>query len=84
LLTCKDFLGWLNEYLDESAAAEVRQQVEAHITSCPNCWVIFDTTKKTLKVYKGMEPQPLPSAVHDRLTQMLEKRCASKTNPEKR
>ena len=78
MLTCKEFLGWLNEYLDETAAAEVRQQVEAHITSCPNCWVIFDTTKKTLKVYKGMEPQTLPPEVNNRLMEVLQKRMAAK------
>lgn len=80
MLTCKDFLSWLNEYLDDSAAAEVRKQVEAHITSCPNCWVIFDTTKKTLQVYRGMEPQPLPGDVHDRLMAMLQKRCSGETD----
>jgi hypothetical protein len=71
-------LSWLNEYLDETAAAEVRKQVESHITSCPNCWVIFDTTKKTLQVYKGMDAQPLPAEVHDRLMEMLQRRCAAK------
>ena len=78
MLTCKEFLGWLNEYLDETAGSEVRKQVEAHITGCPNCWVIFDTTKKTLQVYKGMEPQTLPPAVNDRLMAALQKRMAAK------
>jgi anti-sigma factor RsiW len=78
LLTCKDFLGWLSEYLDETAAAEIRAQVEAHITSCPNCFVIFDTTKKTLQVYKGMEPQELPPSVHNRLMDAIQKRAAKR------
>jgi hypothetical protein len=75
LLTCKEFLGWLNEYLDETAAGEIRALVESHISSCPNCWVIHDTTKKTIQVYKGMEPQPLPSQVHNRIMAALEKRA---------
>jgi hypothetical protein len=76
LLTCKEFLVWLNEYLDETAAADIRKQVEAHITSCPNCFVIFDTTKKTLQVYKGMEPQPLPPEVRNRLMEAIQKRMS--------
>jgi len=76
LLTCKEFLVWLNEYLDETAAAEIRAKVEAHISTCPNCWVIFDTTKKTLQIYKGMEPQPLPAELHSRLMSAIEKRLA--------
>jgi anti-sigma factor (TIGR02949 family) len=76
LLTCKEFLAWLNEYLDEDAAEDIRKKVEQHVNACPNCWVIFDTTKKTLKIYKGMEPQELPKDVESRLMAALEKRLA--------
>jgi hypothetical protein len=37
--------------------------------------VICDTTKKTIQVYKGMEPEPLPAPVHEKLIQIIEKRC---------
>jgi hypothetical protein len=77
LLTCKQFLAELNEYLDETADPQIRQAVEKHISECPNCWVLFDTTQKTLKVYKGMEPQELPCEVHERLMKALEKKLAS-------
>lgn len=74
LLTCKDFLNELNEYLDETSDSDIRRRVEEHISECPNCWVVFDTTKKTLKVYKGLEPQPIPEDVHARLMAALEKK----------
>lgn len=78
MLTCKDFLKELNDYLDESIDQELRRELEAHATECPNCWVIFDTSKKTLQIYKGMEPQQLPSRVHDRLMAALQKKIAGK------
>ena len=78
LLTCSQFLQELNDYLDETAAQDVRQKVEHHISECPNCWVVFDTTKKTVQVYRGMEPQPIPEDVHVRLMTTLEKRMAQK------
>ncbi|MCC6587004.1 MAG: zf-HC2 domain-containing protein [Bryobacterales bacterium] len=78
MLTCKDFLGWLNEYLDQTADPETRKQLEAHVTACPNCWVIYDTTQKTVQIYKGMEPQELPPSVHERLVEALQKKLASK------
>ena len=82
MLTCKDFLNELNEYLDETTNAEIRRRVEEHISECPNCWVVFDTTHKTLRVYKGMEPQEIPPDVHSRLMDALEKKCKSKhTSP---
>ena len=78
MLTCKDFLSELTDYLDEAVDAEVRAKLEKHITECPNCWVIADTTKKTIKIYKGMEPYAIPSDVESRLMAALEKKMAEK------
>jgi anti-sigma factor RsiW len=78
LLTCKDFLGELSEYLDETIDAELRSRLERHITECPNCWVIADTTRKTIQIYKGMEPYPIPADVESRLMKALEKKMAAK------
>ena len=78
MLTCKDFLGELSDYLDETIDAELRSKLERHITECPNCWVIADTTRKTIQIYKGMEPYPIPADVESRLMQALEKKMAAK------
>lgn len=78
MLTCKDFLHELSDYLDEALDAELRVKLEQHITECPNCWVIADTTKKTVKIYKGMDPYPIPSDVEARLMAALEKKMAAR------
>jgi len=78
LLTCKDFLKELSDYLDEAVDAEIRAKLEQHILECPNCWVIMDTTKKTIRIYKGMEPHPIPADVESRLMKALEKKMASR------
>jgi len=78
LLTCKDFLAELSDYLDERIDAELRAKLERHITECPNCWVIADTTRKTIQIYKGMNPYPIPSEVEARLMEALEKKMAAK------
>ncbi|HWC97438.1 MAG TPA: zf-HC2 domain-containing protein [Candidatus Sulfopaludibacter sp.] len=78
LLTCKDFLRELSDYLDESLDAEIRAKLEKHITECPNCWVIADTTRKTIQIYKGMEPYPIPGDMQSRLMAALEKKIAAK------
>jgi len=51
--------------------------LEEHIAECPNCWVIADTTKKTVQIYKGMEPYPIPGDVEARLMAALEKKMAA-------
>jgi anti-sigma factor RsiW len=78
LLTCKEFLSELSDYLDESIDAELRAKLEEHIAECPNCWVIADTTRKTIQVYKGMDPYPIPREVESRLMAALERKIAAK------
>lgn len=78
MLTCRDFLNELSDYLDERTDAELRAKLEQHITECPNCWVIADTTRKTIQIYKGMDPYPIPTDVEARLMKALEKKIAAK------
>lgn len=78
MLTCKQFLQELNDYLDEVVDTEVRHRIEAHITNCPNCFVILDTTKKTIQVYKGMQLEPIPEDVQSRLLKAVERKMADR------
>ena len=78
MLTCKEFLQELTDYLDSTVDAELRVKLERHISECPNCFVILDTTQRTIKVYKGVEPQPIPDEVHVRLMKAVERKIAAK------
>ena len=77
MLTCKQFLQELNDYLDPNVDSVTKIHLEAHVTECPNCFVIEDTTKKTLQVYKGVEPQCVPEDVKSRLWKALERKMAA-------
>jgi anti-sigma factor (TIGR02949 family) len=74
LLTCKEFLQELTDFMDATVDAELRRKLEAHINECPNCFVILDTTQKTIKVYKGMQAQEIPPEVQARLMKALERK----------
>ena len=78
MLTCKDFLHELSDYLDASLDAHLRAKLEEHISECPNCWVIADTTRRTIQIYKGMDPFPVPADVQERLMAALERKMADK------
>jgi anti-sigma factor RsiW len=67
----------LSDYLDATVDAELRRKLEVHISQCPNCFVILDTTKKTIEVYKGVQPQPIPPEVYSRLMKAVEKKLAA-------
>jgi len=74
LLTCNQFLDELSEYLDEAATGQIRHELQEHISECPNCWVMVDTTKKTLEIYRGLEAEALPNGLRSRLMTALEKK----------
>ena len=74
LLTCKQFLRELDGYLDESLDPNTRATLQKHVNECPNCWVICDTTAKTLKVFKGLQVQAVPGHIQSRLMAAIEKK----------
>lgn len=78
MLTCKQFLQELSDYLEESVDPAVRTEIERHVNECPNCWVVCDTTRRTLKVFKGMECHAVPEDVQRKLLSALEKAIADK------
>lgn len=78
MLTCKQFLQELNDYLDPNIDAEMKNHLNAHVTQCPNCFVIVDTTMKTLQVFKGVEPQTIPEDVKTRLWKALDRKMAER------
>ncbi len=78
LLTCREFLAELSDFLDEKTKGEIRTKLERHLKECPNCWVVCDTTRKTIKVYKGMESCSIAEDVHSRLMAAVERKIAAK------
>ena len=73
MLTCKEVLANLSEYVDEEGSAEFRRAIENHISWCRRCYVVFDTTGKALKIVLDAEPFEVPLAVSARLYARLEK-----------
>ena len=78
MLTCKDFLNELSEFMDGSLDRELREKLQQHVSECPNCWVVLDTTERTIKVYKGLQPQTISPDIHSRLMEALNKKMAAK------
>jgi anti-sigma factor RsiW len=78
LLTCKEFLAELTDFLDERTREDLRTKLESHLAQCPNCWVVCDTTRKTIQVYKGMQSCSIPEDIHSRLMAAVEKKIAAK------
>src|SRR5438309_10720061 len=78
MLTCKQFLSELSDYLDDTLDPTTKAELHRHVNECPNCWVVCNTTEKTVKVFKGCQPKAVPSDVESRLMAALERRIAAR------
>lgn len=73
-ITCKSLLEELSGYVDGELSQELRVSLEAHLAKCPDCWVTFDETQRTVEISRSVECHPLPDDVHQRLLSVLESR----------
>lgn len=67
MLECKDVLANLSCYVDGEGSAELKSAIEEHVAHCRRCWVVLDSTKKTLKIVTDVAPFEVPLAVSARL-----------------
>jgi predicted anti-sigma-YlaC factor YlaD len=74
MLTCKEVLDSLSDYLDADMKEDIIGEMKKHIGSCSDCRAEFDTLTMTLKLYKHEHgaPKEIPVACHDRLVKVLE------------
>jgi putative zinc finger protein len=69
--SCSDVLTELGNYLDDDVAMEVRSQLEQHLAHCKTCKVIYDSTRKTLKVVTDSESFELPEEFSESLVDKI-------------
>ena len=72
MMTCKEVLDSLSEYLDEDLKHEVVEEMHKHIGVCSDCRAEFDTLTMTVKLYRHYEQPEMPASCHDRLVKTLE------------
>jgi len=72
---CKEFLALLDDLIDDTVTAEMRVELETHLGKCGHCEVIFNTTKKTIEIYRSHEIYDLPPDLRDRLHAAIMARC---------
>jgi putative zinc finger protein len=75
MISCQDFITELGNLLDDDVANDVREQLQAHLAHCNTCQVLYDSTRKTLRIvtesgsFEYPEPiaEPLISRIMDRI-----------------
>jgi hypothetical protein len=88
MISCQDFITELGSLLDEDVAAEIREQLEAHLAHCNSCQVLYDSTRKTLRIVTDSGsfeyPEPIAEPVVTKIMDRIRAGCELPPTPSKR
>lgn len=74
-MNCRDFLKELNDYLDGELDPKLRAELSEHLTWCHNCFVVCNTTKQTIEIYRENEIYALPDDLRKKLHTAILSKC---------
>ena len=77
-MKCSEFLHELTDYLDGAIDANTKAELEEHLSWCHNCYVVCDTTKKTIEIYRDSQLYELPENLRTRLRSAIVAKCQKK------
>lgn len=81
-MKCNDFLKEMTDYLEGTADVEVRMELEEHLHWCHDCFVVMNTTKKTIEIYRNNQLYELPDNLRTRLHNAILSKC-KQSKPQK-
>ena len=65
MITCDEFFAEFADYLEKEVSPEVRQELELHLSQCRACHVLYDSTRKTVKIVSESDSFELPQDIFD-------------------
>ncbi len=74
-MNCKEFLKELTDYLDGVIDDRTKSELEDHLTWCHDCYVVCNTTKMTIEIYRNSEVYELPDDLRTRLQSAIMSKC---------
>jgi hypothetical protein len=72
---CSEFLTELTNYLDGVLDEKTKVELENHLSWGHNCYVVCDTTKKTIEIYRDSQLYELPDDLRSRLRSAIMTKC---------
>jgi len=78
---CKEFLTELTNYLDGALDERTKSELEDHLAWCHNCYVVCDTTRKTIEIYRNSQLYELPEDLRTRLRSAIMAKCCQQKKP---
>ncbi len=65
MITCEEFFAEFGDYLENQVSVEVRQELELHLSQCRACHVLYDSSRKTIKIVSESDSFELPQKTFD-------------------
>jgi hypothetical protein len=65
VITCDEFFAEFADYLENQVSLEVRQELEFHLSQCRACHVLYDSTRKTIRIVSESNSFELPQNIFD-------------------
>ena len=65
MITCEEFFAEFADYLENQVSLDVRQELELHLSQCRACHVLYDSTRKTVKIVSESDSFELPQDIFD-------------------
>ena len=65
MITCEEFFAEFADYLENQASPEVRRELELHLSQCRACHVLYDSTRKTIRIVSESNSFELPQNIFD-------------------
>lgn len=65
MITCEEFFAEFADYLENQVSPEVRQELELHLSHCRACQVLYDSSRKTVKIVTESNSFELPQQIVD-------------------
>jgi hypothetical protein len=65
MITCEEFFVEFADYLENQVSPEVRQELELHLSQCRACHVLYDSTRKTVRIVSESNSFELPQNIFD-------------------
>jgi len=72
---CSEFLKELTDYLDGVIDTRTKAELEEHLHWCHNCYVVCNTTQKTIEIYRDHQLVELPDDLRSRLRSAIVTKC---------
>ena len=74
MITCRELVALLCDFIDGELSAEQCQHIQQHLDVCPPCVVYIETYRVTIRLSRKLPSEPIPATLAEKLKALLEQR----------